>query len=374
MFNNIISYAKSMVSKDIAPGVISGGIFGRELLIKTLSLDTCETDSNAVVGLKTAANLVIRASSIAFSPYNPLSLPFFFATNPLLAIGKGYQACNLYISGHNYNDEVLINEAKNKTLEVVKHVAFVIIDYYWMFGLGDTAKFIDAAAVGYTVAGVALDLMKSSKNIQEKLLDRDVDADEMSEEDDSYDYDTADEISEEEKEFISQNLKELKNRGEFFKKRSRSSNEEDVESSSESQEYSGSVYEPESEDEEDSEDIGFVGMGNYSSEEEIEDEPAGRRSDFEPLTLEELSSERSASSSPVGVRETNFLEENDNDPRQKDDCNGDRQITDGMKLRDIPSPQNLTRKNLRDRSSIKPRPRYCSPSQVKPKGFNNLFR
>ena len=80
MINNIISnisskisYINSKMPTDL-PGSISGGIFGRELLIKSLSLDTKEEDSNATVGLKTAANLAIRLSSIAFSLYKHFQL------------------------------------------------------------------------------------------------------------------------------------------------------------------------------------------------------------------------------------------------------------------------------------------------------------
>ncbi|NGX52708.1 MAG: hypothetical protein KR126chlam5_01011 [Candidatus Anoxychlamydiales bacterium] len=178
MLNNIISnvsseisYINSKIPANLL-GAISGGIFGRELLIKSLSLDTSEEDSKVTVGLKTAANLVIRSSSIAFSLYNPVSLPFFTAfTNPVMAAGKGYQACELYIQGKVNEDERMIDEAKKKTLEVAKHVALSVIDYC-LLGLVDS---FDIAAIGYTLVGTALDLTRSSEKAHDKLFDPDFD-------------------------------------------------------------------------------------------------------------------------------------------------------------------------------------------------------
>ncbi|NGX32762.1 MAG: hypothetical protein K1060chlam4_00814, partial [Candidatus Anoxychlamydiales bacterium] len=144
---------------------------GRELLIKNLSLETSEKDSALDLGEKFVANLVIRSSSIALSFYNPVSLPFFTVSNPLIAIGKGYRACVLYTQGKVYEDQGMIDEAKKKTLEVAKHVALSVIDI-WLLGFVDSysSSFFGIAAIGYTLVGTILDLTRSSEKVHDKLF------------------------------------------------------------------------------------------------------------------------------------------------------------------------------------------------------------
>jgi hypothetical protein len=187
-FNNIVSNISSKMPTDFLPGAVSGGILGRELLIKSLSWNTNEEDSALKVGAKTVANFAVRSSSIAFSPYNPVSLYYLTAfTNPLMAIGKGYQACSLYIHGKVYDDERMIDEAKKKTLEVAAHVALSVFDH-WTLGLVNSSKIFDIAAAGYTLVGTALDIARSSEKVHDKLFDPDfIPSDDDSDDEDSYD-------------------------------------------------------------------------------------------------------------------------------------------------------------------------------------------
>ncbi|NGX32276.1 MAG: hypothetical protein K1060chlam4_00317 [Candidatus Anoxychlamydiales bacterium] len=161
MLNNIISNISSRMPTDIMLGSISGGMFLREILINKLSIDTKEEDDNVTVAWKSAAGFAIRATSAGLSSYNISNLSYMAAfTNPVLAIHKGVQAIELLRQGDK-------KEAGKKALEVAAHVAVTAVDY-WTLGFG--SMFFDGATIVYTLAGAAMDISKTSRNMHDRLF------------------------------------------------------------------------------------------------------------------------------------------------------------------------------------------------------------
>lgn len=178
------SFVSDISSRFPLPGFFSGGILARESLIHHLpipsflgfdSLDTKEDDSNLQVGLKTLVNAVIRVSSVTLSPYNMVSLPYVsIVTNPLMAIGKTFQAYDLYTEGKRgedfeETDLARIDEAKKKIKQVAGHVALFVVDYCAL-GLG--SAIFNAVSIAHAIAGAAMDMSRSSKKIHDQLFEQ----------------------------------------------------------------------------------------------------------------------------------------------------------------------------------------------------------
>ncbi|NGX49234.1 MAG: hypothetical protein K940chlam5_00830 [Candidatus Anoxychlamydiales bacterium] len=161
MINNIISNISSRMPTDIMLGSISGGMFLREILINKLSIDTKEEDDNVTVAWKSAAGFAIRATSAGLSSYNISNLSYMAAfTNPVLAIHKGVQTIELLRQGDK-------KEAGKKALEVAAHVAVTAVDYWT---LGFSSMFFDIGTAVYTLAGAAMDISKTSRNMHDRLF------------------------------------------------------------------------------------------------------------------------------------------------------------------------------------------------------------